>query len=138
VTAFLVILLSALGALHAAWGAGSCWPARSEADLVARVIGRTRNGKMPSPLACFAVAGCLWAAAWLAASASSQSSAWVIAGYYGAAGVFLLRGLAGFVGPLWRYAEGTPFHRFNRRYCAPLCLLIAGLFIAQGVLANVR
>lgn len=132
-SAVLVIILAALGALHAAWGLGSRWPARSEADLVARVIGRTKTGKMPAPAACFAVAGCLLVVAWLAATVTPSSPAWLRAGYFGAAGVFGLRGLAGFVGPLWRYAQGTPFHQLNRRYYSPLCLGVAALLLANGV-----
>ncbi len=137
-TAILVILLAALGAVHAAWGAGGRWPARNEAELVGLVIGRTRNGKMAPAAACFAVAGCLFAAAGLAATVSPVSPAWQRAAYFGAAGVFLLRGLAGFIGPLWRYAAGTPFFRLNQRFYSPLCLILAALFIAKGVLENVR
>ncbi len=64
---------------------------------------------MAPAAACFAVAGCLFAAAGLGATVSPVSPAWQRAAYLGAAGVFLLRGLAGFIGPLWRYAAGTPF-----------------------------
>ena len=40
------------------------------------------------------------------------------------------RGLAGFITPVFRYAEGTPFHRLNRIVYSPLCLAIAATFIA--------
>ena len=39
--------------------------------------------------------------------------------------IFMLRGLSGYVAPVWRHTEGTPFHRLNRLYYSPLCLLIA-------------
>ena len=45
--------------------------------------------------------------------------------YFALAGVFLGRGMAGFAPALWRRTEGTPFHRLNRLYYSPLCLLIA-------------
>jgi hypothetical protein len=138
VTVALVIILVALGAVHAAWGFGSHWPGRNEADLVSRVIGRTRTGKMPPPVSCAGVAVALFVAAVLAAQVTAQSPRLLIGAYYACAGIFLLRGLVGLFSPVWRYAAGTPFHRLNRLYYSPLCLLIAGLFIANGMLENVR
>ncbi len=46
--------------------------------------------------------------------------------------MFLLRGLAGFVPAVFRYAEGTPFHRLNRVFYSPLCLAIAAAFAASA------
>ena len=44
--------------------------------------------------------------------------------------VFLGRGVAGYFPALWRRAEGLPFHRLNRVFYSPLCLVIgAGLAI---------
>jgi hypothetical protein len=46
--------------------------------------------------------------------------------------VFFGRGVATYVPPVFRYAEGTPFAGLNRRAYGPLCLAIAlGLLILQ-------
>lgn len=57
----------------------------------------------------------------------------VAVGYWGAALVFLLRGVAGYAPAIFRYAEGTPFHRLNRVLYSPICLtLFAGFVAAAG------
>jgi len=43
--------------------------------------------------------------------------------------VFGLRGLAPYLTPAFNYARATPFYALNRKYYAPLCLLIAAGFI---------
>ena len=137
VAAALVGVLVALAAVHAYWGLGGRWPGHDDASLVERVVGRTRGMRAPSPAACFAVAAALLAAAALVGLHSGRWSTGVAAaitaaGFWGAALVFLLRGLAGFVPAVFRYAEGTPFHRLNRVFYSPLCLVIAAAFVASA------
>jgi hypothetical protein len=46
--------------------------------------------------------------------------------------VFAGRGLATYVPPVFRYAEGTSFATLNRRAYGPLCLAIAlGILVLQ-------
>jgi len=51
---------------------------------------------------------------------------------WGLFAVFAARGLATYVPPVFRYANGTPFATLNRRAYGPLCLAIAlGVLIIQ-------
>ena len=134
----LISVLAGLALLHAYWGLGGRWPGHDDTSLVERVVGRTKGMRAPPPRACFAVAVALLAATtfvglhvnrWPAVAVAR----WVVtAGFWSTALVFLARGLAGFVPAIFRYAEGTPFHRLNRIVYSPLCLAIAAAFIALG------
>ena len=136
----LIAVLIALACLHAWWGVGGLWPGHDERSLVELVIGRTRSMRMPSPARCMLVALALSAAAGLVALESKVISVdfgllgekLVQAGFWVACAVFALRGLAGFVPPIFDYARGTPFYSLNRAYYSPLCLLIAAGFAATG------
>jgi len=134
IAATLITVLAGLALLHAYWGFGGLWPGHDDASMVERVVGRTREMRPPRPGSCFAVAAALLAAGILVGVHATGVLNGVVAtvGFWSAAAVFLLRGLAGFVPAVFRYAEGTPFHRLNRIYYSPLCLLIAGAFIACG------
>ncbi len=134
--ATLISVLAGLALLHAYWGLGGRWPGHDDASLVEHVVGRTKSMQAPPPSACFTVAAALLAAAALVGLHISPWPAgtvawWVVtAGFWGAALVFLARGLAGFIPAVFRYAEGTPFHRLNQIVYSPLCLAIAAAFIA--------
>ncbi len=134
----LIFVLAGLALLHTYWGLGGRWPGHDDVSLVERVVGRTKGMRAPPPRACFAVAAALLSAAALVGLHVSQWPAgsagrWAVtAGFWGAALVFLARGLAGFVRVVFRYAEGTPFHRLNRIVYSPLCLAIAAAFVALG------
>jgi Protein of unknown function (DUF3995) len=123
-------VLAAIGLLHLSWAFGVVWPGRDEASLVATVIGRTRGGRMPSRPLTLLVAGAILGAAALVAAVSRHAvpAHFVAAALFAYAAldlIFMLRGLSGYVAPVWRHTEGTPFHRLNRLYYSPLCLLIA-------------
>ena len=130
----LILLLIGIAALHAYWGLGGRWPGRDEPTLAGLVIGSTRGGRMPGPLACFAVAAALLAGAGLVGLISFGSAGGVIyglakVGYITCALVFTVRGAVGYVPAIWRRSAGTPFVELNTRYYSPLCLLIgAGMF----------
>jgi hypothetical protein len=134
----LISVIAGLALLHAYWGLGGRWPGHDDASLVERVVGRTKNMRAPSPGACFTVAAALLAAAALVGLhvgmwPAGTSAWWVVtAGFWSAALVFLVRGLAGFIPTIFRYAEGTSFSRLNRIVYSPLCLAIAALFIIIG------
>jgi hypothetical protein len=137
IAATLITVLAGLAVLHAYWGFGGRWPGHDDASMVERVVGRTRDMRAPRPGACFVVAAALLTAAILVGVHSTGAlnggvALVAMAGFWSAAAVFLLRGLAGFVPAVFRYAEGTPFHRLNRIYYSPLCLLIAIAFMVCG------
>jgi NAD(P)-dependent dehydrogenase (short-subunit alcohol dehydrogenase family) len=59
---------------------------------------------------------------------------WLKAGRWILFAVFAGRGLATYVPPVFRYAEGTPFATLNRRAYGPLCLAIAlGILVSAAV-----
>jgi hypothetical protein len=135
-----IAVLMVLAVLHAWWGLGGRWPGHDERSLVELVVGRTRSMRMPSPARCMGVASALSAAAGLVALQGKVISVdlgmlgerLVQAGFWIACAVFALRGLAGFIPPIFAYASGTPFATLNRRYYSPLCLLIAAGFAVTG------
>jgi hypothetical protein len=136
--ALVVILaatLFALAGVHLYWAFGGRWPGHDEASLVEQVVGRTAGMRAPGPLACAAVSAALAAGGLLVLARFAEPSPldpglraarWVLLA------VFALRGLATYVPPVFRYAEGTPFAGLNRRAYGPLCLAIAlGLLALQ-------
>ena len=136
VSILLIGVLLALAAIHAYWACGGRWPGHDEASLVERVVGRTSGMRAPSPASCIVVAAALASSAGLVffktfAVAPEAFEVLVAIGFWGAALVFLVRGVAGFT-PAFRYAEETPFYRLNRRYYSPLCLLMAAAFVAAS------
>jgi hypothetical protein len=138
--AILIVVLVALAALHAWWGVGGRWPGHDERSLVELVVGRTRSMRMPSLVRCLLVASALFAAAMLVAlqgkviavDFGTAAAMLVQAGFWMAGAVFALRGLAGYIPPVFAYADGTPFASLNRRFYSPLCLLIAAGFAVTG------
>jgi len=138
--AILIVVLVALAALHAWWGMGGRWPGHDDRSLVELVVGRTRSMRMPGLVRCMLVASALFAAAGLVAlhgkvisvEFSVPGERLVEAGFWMAGAVFGLRGLAGFIPPIFAYARGTPFARLNRLFYSPLCLLIAAGFAVTG------
>jgi hypothetical protein len=135
----LTALLAAIGLLHLAWAFGLRWPGKDEASLVATVIGRTRGGRMPSRPLTVLVAGAILAGAALVVLVGQPGlppalAVLVLAAYAALDLVFMARGLSGYVAPVWRHTEGTPFHRLNQLYYSPLCLLIAAALTANLLL----
>jgi hypothetical protein len=127
-------VLTAIAALHAAWGLKIIWPAASEQQLVAMVIGAKGRRTMPPPLQCFVVAAAVFvqgliallAANWIAAPVSRQIVALLA---LLCALVFVGRGIAGFT-PGWRARfPQQPFARLDREYFSPLCLALGAGFI---------
>jgi hypothetical protein len=135
--AILILVLIVLAVLHAWWGFGGLWPGHDERHLVGLVVGRTRSMKMPGLVASLLVATALLAAAVLVALRAKLISidfgtpvdGLVRMAFWIACAVFALRGVVGFIPPIFAYARGTPFETLNRRFYSPLCLLIAMGFI---------
>lgn len=131
----LAATLFALAGVHLYWAFGGRWPGHDERSLVEHVVGRTAGMRAPGPLACAAVAAALAVSGLLALGAvapPSPLSNWLWVARWPLVAVFGLRGLATYVPAVFRYAEGTPFERLNRRAYGPLCLAIAlGLLALQ-------
>ncbi len=138
----LMSLLILIALIHAYWGLGGRWPGTDDTSFVEHVVGRTKDMQPPTSLSCFGVAAALFIAACLVAAKAgliSPSPAPHLAidvAFWGAASVFALRGIAGYIPAAMAYASGTPFHRLNRLYYSPLCLLIAAGFFQIGLSAN--
>ena len=136
IPAILIVVLVTLAALHAWWGVGGRWPGHDERSLVELVIGLARS--MPAHVGCMLVASALFATAGLVALYGKvipvdfgvQGERFVQTAFWIACAVFALRGLAGFIPPIFAYARSTPFATLNRLYYSPLCLLIAAGFAA--------
>jgi len=128
--------LIAIAALHAYWGLGGTWPERTAADLARAVVGDGRT-RMPPPWACFAVALLLLiVAAWpWAMLAYPDSQPLLVVGIV-AAGIFFVRGSAGY-SPRWRQRfSAEPFATRDMRLYSPLCMILAtGMMalLARGI-----
>lgn len=138
----LMSLLILIGLIHAYWGLGGRWPGTDDTSFVEHVVGRTKDMQPPTPLACFGVSAALVLAACLVAikaggiSNASVPPIAIDVAFWGAASVFALRGVAGYIPVAMAYARDTPFHRLNRLYYSPLCLIIAAGFAQIGFSAN--
>jgi hypothetical protein len=126
--------LFALAGVHLYWGLGGRWPGHDEASMVEHVVGRTRGMRAPGLLASIGVALALATGGALVAATlvSTPWDPWLKAALWLLFAVFAGRGLATYVPPVFRYAEGTPFATLNRRAYGPLCLAIAlGILVLQ-------
>lgn len=125
----LILVLTALAGLHFYWGFGGFWPGTDAVTLSQHVAGTSRP--VASKLAsCAMVAAALIAAAAIVfAGQRAIGDGFPALIVYGGHIVLILvfggRGLAPYASPAFDYARGTPFFELNRRYYAPLCLLIA-------------
>jgi hypothetical protein len=134
------IMLTAIAAVHVAWGFGVRWPRKTEAELVTTVIGHKRDA-MPPPLHCYLAALAIFIpgaiALLLAGIVQTALPAWLVtlAGA-GAALVFAGRGIAGYV-PAWRARHPRePFASLDRHYYSPFCLMLAAglvVLLANGM-----
>jgi len=127
-TALAAATMTALGAIHVAWGAGSSFPARDRATLAESASGRP--DRPPGPLACFTVAGLLFSAAALTAGVPRRPPWFRRLGAATVTTTFLFRGWLGVSGrtqALFPDAGSDRFRELDRRYYGPLCLAIAAL-----------
>ncbi|KQV55322.1 MULTISPECIES: DUF3995 domain-containing protein [unclassified Caulobacter] len=121
-------ILFLLAAIHLYWGSGGRWPGHDEASMVEHVVGRTRGMKAPGLLASAAVALALATGGGLVLATifpPPPFESWLQTARWILFAVFAGRGVATYVPSVFRYAEGTPFSRLNRRAYGPLCLAIA-------------
>ena len=117
--------LGTLAVLHAAWGRGATFPFPDRDGLIDAVIGRRTT---PSPAACFAVAGALFAATALVADVPHLPRGLQRLGVTGVATVLAMRAGLGFAGRTDLASPGSVsarFRRLDRRIYSPLCLALA-------------
>jgi hypothetical protein len=135
----LFLALAMLAAVHVAWGFGLRWPAQDERDLVALVVGRTGQTRMPGPLECFAAAAALFCAGLVALAMADLARAPRFLTTTAGAIVVLVfagRGIAAYLPPWRRRFSQQPFAAMDQSWYAPLCLLLAvafGLLLAGRI-----
>lgn len=123
--------LAAIAALHLLWAARIWWPISQERALVQAVAGFPKADRMPPPLACLIVAIAILIAAipLVLALATPLLTGLPRLLAFGAALVFLARGLIGFT-PVWaRMTPEQPFRRLDRRLYSPLIAALGGVFV---------
>lgn len=116
-------VLAGIGVLHGVWGRGRSFPFADRATLADVVVGST---EVPSPGACFAVAGLLGTASALVATAPRGARISRL-GAGGVAAVLLGRGALGFAGRTDMASPGSVsprFRRLDRRFFSPLCIAL--------------
>ncbi len=117
--------LAAIGGLHVAWGRGSSFPFRNEHELIDSVVG---GNAVPSPAACYAVAGALFVASGLVVDIPIGPRPVRKLGRLGVACVLGGRGALGLFGRtdlVSSVSTSEKFRRIDRRYLSPLCLALA-------------
>lgn len=107
----LAFLLAAIAGLHAYWGRGGLWPAASEDELIATVIGNAGARRMPSPGLCLLVAlaiavTAVWPLLLAQAPGTPALRPLILLVGFAIMAVFLLRGVAGFLPASCRLGGG--------------------------------
>ena len=118
------VLLGVAG-VHLAWGRGSAFPFATTAELTDAVVG---NDVVPSPPACYAVAGLLTVAAGAVAGLPIPTPRLRRLTVLGVTTVLATRAAFGFAGRTDVLVPGSVsprFRRNDRRCFAPLCLALA-------------
>jgi hypothetical protein len=132
------LLLAGIAIIHLAWGFGMHWPAHSERALVALVVGRTGQTKMPGLIACVVAALAIFVSGVAALAVSGflvvplPNAVLVLLGVL----MFLVyagRGIAAYL-PAWRHRfSQEPFATMDRTKYGPFCLMLAAGFAALAV-----
>lgn len=131
VLAFLLFLgVGAVAVIHALWGTGTSWPEANAEALARSVVGDGRR-RMPPAWQCFGVAALLAVVAlWPFVMLGREEVPFVLAGSFAIAGIFIVRGLAGY-SPRWRgHFRDEPFATRDKRYYSPFCLLMGVGYLA--------
>jgi len=125
--------LVGIAGVHVAWGRGSSFPFATTTDLTDAVVG---NDVVPSPGACFAVAGLLGVAAAAVAGVPRRDGRVRRLVVIGTASVLAARAAFGFAGRTDALVPGSSsarFRRNDRRVFAPRCAALA-----TGALLSLR
>jgi uncharacterized protein DUF3995 len=119
------LTLAGLAGLHVAWGLGSTVPFGDRDQLADSVVG---SAAVPGAAACFAVATALGTGAALVSNVPRVAAMPRRAGLLGMAAIFGARGGLGLIGRTDIVSPGSASDRFrqlDRRFYAPLCLVLA-------------
>lgn len=138
IAAALSLVMAAVAAIHAYWAMGGLWPGRTEQELIDTVVGEKGRTLMP-PVWLTAIITALFAgiAAWplflapIAVRIVPQG--FVAAATFLLAAVFLLRGFASYIPAVARLNAVEPFATLNRRYYAPLCIILGAGYLALAL-----
>ena len=117
--------LLGIAGLHVAWGRGSSFPFATTAELTDAVVG---NDVVPSPSACYAVAGLLTVAGVATAGLPAPRSRLRRITVVGVAATLATRAAFGFAGRTDALVPGSDsvrFRRNDRRVLSPLCAALA-------------
>ena len=127
------LTLSAIAALHLAWGLGATFPAASRDDLFHLVVGATARTEMPDLAQCLAAATAIFlsgvTALLVADIVRLPVPPWVVTALgMLVALVFAGRGAAPYT-RLWRrHFARQPFATMDQSWYGPLSLLLAACF----------
>ncbi|MES0880217.1 DUF3995 domain-containing protein [Roseibium sp. SCP14] len=142
VASVLFLVLAGISALHLYWGFGGLWPARDEATLVRMVVGAKGMRQMPGRTLTVVVAGLIAIAAilpLLSAGILTYPVATVLPSgllptmlslsLAGIGLIFLGRGILSYTPYFAHMQAEEPFRTLDRRYYAPLCLVLGAGFM---------
>ncbi len=134
IAGLVAVVLLVIGLIHLLWGLRIYWPGRDEKTLARTVVGAANVAAMPAPYQCHLLMFAVFIAGADALYLGRVLDLGVGAGWLilaiGCACclVFLLRAVAGFA-PAWaRLTPEEPFRTLDKRYYAPLCLLLGAGF----------
>ncbi|SFM06914.1 DUF3995 domain-containing protein [Shimia aestuarii] len=131
-------VLGGIAGLHGLWAMGIWFPGGDEARLARRVAGFEGMRRMPPKPASLFVALVLAGVAHVllvrAGLAAALLPGWIYGlAIWGAAAVFLGRGVAAYL-PGWRrLTPEEPFATLDRRVYGPLCLALGAVCLGQAV-----
>ena len=126
--------LFAVSLLHFLWATGSTWPCADEQSLIRTVVGHPDVKQFPSHLLTAVVAVAIGFAGVIALWAGGVVRLPLpgmiqTAGLLLLTGIFLLRGLSSYTPRRIWAAPVEPFATLDRRYFAPLCIVIGCGFL---------
>ncbi|MCP4315752.1 MAG: DUF3995 domain-containing protein [Hyphomicrobiales bacterium] len=127
-------VLFAVSLLHFLWASGSPWPCTDQQSLLRTVVGHPDLNRFPSPLltvlAAMAIGIAGLIALWAGGILLLPLPGWIrTAGVIILICIFLLRGLSTYTPKRIWTAPIEPFATLDRRYFAPLCIVLGCGFI---------
>ncbi len=141
VSILLFVTLSIVALIHAYWAFGGRWPGHDEKSLVKIVAGANGQAKMPPFWLTMIVALLIFAAGlfplfWIEILPWFLPSILLSLGMFVVTSVFLLRGLFSYTPMARNMGFEEPFNTLDKKYYAPLCIIIgsgfAFLLLAEG------
>lgn len=131
----LASLLLLLALLHVLWALGNPWPGKSSQELSLMVVGNKPGASFPGSTLTFAVAAFLGGAGAAVLVNMANADISLLSGFiWFLAGMFLLRGVAGYIDPLLRpWTKNMPFKHWNQVLYSPVSLLMGMLALGLAL-----